>query len=84
MVSLQNGNLYIGYTTDLVKRLRDHNAGKSLFSKKFSPWRLVYGEGFADVGDAKDRERKLKQYCRVYSQLKRSISRSIGAAKVRG
>jgi predicted GIY-YIG superfamily endonuclease len=31
---------YIGSTTDLKKRLSEHNAGKSTHTNKFKPWHL--------------------------------------------
>jgi hypothetical protein len=49
------------------------------------PWQLVYLEGYADEGDARDREQKIKQFGKVYSQLKRRIRRSLlDPEKVRG
>ncbi len=69
--------LYIGYTKDLTKRLKEHNSGKSLATKKYIPWKAVYLEGYANEGDAKDRETKIKQFGKVYSQLKRRIKRSL-------
>ena len=32
---------YIGSTSDLRKRLAEHNAGKSIHTNKFKPWNLV-------------------------------------------
>jgi predicted GIY-YIG superfamily endonuclease len=32
---------YIGSTQDLRKRLAEHNAGKSIHTKKFKPWILM-------------------------------------------
>jgi predicted GIY-YIG superfamily endonuclease len=32
---------YIGSTSDLRKRLSEHNAGKSAHTNKFKPWDLV-------------------------------------------
>ena len=32
---------YIGSTSDLRKRLSEHNAGKSTHTNKFKPWDLV-------------------------------------------
>jgi putative endonuclease len=32
---------YIGSTDDLRKRLAEHNAGKSIHTNKFKPWKLV-------------------------------------------
>lgn len=69
--------LYIGYTNNLIKRFKEHNSGKSFETKKYMPWRLVYLEGYANIEDAKDREGKLKQFGKVYSQLKRRIWRSL-------
>lgn len=69
--------LYIGSTDNLVKRLKEHNNGLSSHTKKYLPWRPVYFEGYADKDDARDREKKLKQFGKVYSQLKRRIRRSL-------
>lgn len=69
--------LYIGYTTDVTNRVKEHNKGLSGYTKKFRPWNLVYLEGYALQEDALDRERKLKQYGKVYSQLKRRIMRNL-------
>ncbi len=77
--------LYIGYTQNIVKRLNEHNAGESYHTKKYMPWELVYFEGYADGAEAQNREKKIKQFGKVYSQLKRRIRRSItGPQKVRG
>lgn len=32
---------YIGSTSDLRKRLAEHNAGKSIHTNKFKPWELA-------------------------------------------
>ena len=32
------------FTQDLEKRLKEHNAGKSTYTKKFIPWKLIYRE----------------------------------------
>ena len=32
---------YIGSTSDLKKRLAEHNAGKSIHTNKFQPWELM-------------------------------------------
>ena len=31
---------YIGYTTDLKKRLYAHNRGHSVYTKRFTPWEI--------------------------------------------
>jgi predicted GIY-YIG superfamily endonuclease len=51
---------YVGYTTDLKKRLKDHNEGKSIYTKNYSPWELILYLGFQDMKKAKDFEKYLK------------------------
>ncbi|RJQ31877.1 MAG: GIY-YIG nuclease family protein [Actinobacteria bacterium] len=58
--SQKNYSFYIGYTSDLRKRLSEHNAGKSLATKPFRPYKLIYYEAFLDINDAKEREIYLK------------------------
>lgn len=71
---------YIGYTNNIGKRIDEHNAGLSPATKRYIPWRLVYLEGYANKEDARDREEKIKQFGKVYSQLKR---RTFSLEKVR-
>lgn len=33
-------HFYVGYTDDLKRRLKQHNSGNSLHTKKFMPWNL--------------------------------------------
>jgi len=58
--SLKNESFYIGYTTDLKKRVREHNNGQSLATKPFRPYRIIFYEAFLDRIDAKNREEYLK------------------------
>ena len=69
--------LYIGITVNIVKRLKEHNKGQSPATKPYTPWKIFYLEGYANEEDARDRERKLKQFGKVYSQLKRRIKRNL-------
>jgi putative endonuclease len=54
------GESYIGLADDLRKRLAAHNAGQSLHTKKFKPWRLVTYLAFSDEAKAIAFERYLK------------------------
>ena len=58
--SLKNNSLYIGYTSNLKKRFKEHNDGKSLATKPFRPYELIYYEAFLNRLDAKNREEYLK------------------------
>lgn len=57
---VSGGQRYIGLTTDLKRRLTDHNAGKSSHTSKYTPWRLVTYVAFSDVEKARAFERYLK------------------------
>jgi len=74
---LHNNSIYIGRTNNLVRRLWEHNNRKSKYTKR-SIWKLIYFEGYLSEFSAKNREIKLKQYGRVYSQLKRRIFNNVG------
>lgn len=51
---------YVGLTTDLNNRLKEHNAGKSPHTAKFRPWRIIVAIGFTDDQKAGAFERYLK------------------------
>ena len=51
---------YVGLTTDLKKRLGDHNVGKSRNTSKFTPWRLITYVAFSDHAKAAAFELYLK------------------------
>jgi putative endonuclease len=58
--SLSDRGLYIGYSTDLRKRLNQHKQGGSFATKTRGPWKLIYYEAYLEELDAKGRERYLK------------------------
>jgi len=58
--SKENGNLYIGYTADLKKRLLEHNQGKNISTRPYMPWEMIYYEACLNKEDAMRREKYLK------------------------
>lgn len=58
--SLKDKNLYVGYTRDLIGRLKDHNEGKSSATSARKPLKVIYYEGCLSITDATRRERYLK------------------------
>jgi len=58
--SIKNKNLYVGYTIDLRKRLKEHNQGLNQSTKPYRPWTLIYYEACLNEQDAKRREKYLK------------------------
>lgn len=75
--SKSDERLYIGVTSDLKRRLAEHQSGKSRYTKSRGPWVLVYGEAYCSKLDALERERKLKQFKNSYKSLKARIRRSL-------
>jgi putative endonuclease len=54
--SLKDKNLYIGYTTDLKKRIFSHKSGFNIATKDRRPLNLIYYEAFLNKTDARKRE----------------------------
>ena len=51
---------YIGYTSDLEKRIIEHNSGKTITTKRKKPWKVLYYELAFNKEDAIAREKYLK------------------------
>ena len=60
--SSKNGDIYIGRTDDLRKRLKYHNSGLARATKPNRPWKLIYYEAYKSKKDAILRERQLKNH----------------------
>jgi len=58
--SCKNGRYYIGCTSNIEKRLSEHNKGKTKSTRLFMPWKLIYNECFSDKHLAFRREWHLK------------------------
>ena len=52
---------YIGYTSDIEKRITGHNHGDTQTTRG-KKWELVYYEAYKSKKDAQERERKLKRH----------------------
>src|SRR5690606_14285344 len=52
---------YVGWTTDLERRLAQHNAGKGARSTRGRTWTLLHSERFDDRAAAMSREWHLKR-----------------------
>jgi putative endonuclease len=63
LTNSSNKVLYIGVTTDLIRRLEEHKGKfgrQSSFTRKYNIDKLVYYEIYNDVRDAIAREKQLK------------------------
>ncbi len=52
---------YVGWTTDLDRRLRQHNAGRGAKSTRGRTWGLLYAEKYSTRNEAMKREWTLKR-----------------------
>ncbi len=65
MSSKRNGTLYVGVTSDLVKRVYEHKAGIiDGFTKRYRIGVLVYYEMHESIMNAIEREKQLKKWNR--------------------
>jgi putative endonuclease len=60
LYSGRTGKRYIGYTADLEKRLKEHNAGRVKSTKSGVPWRLIAHKKYSFQSEARWIERSLK------------------------
>ena len=58
---------YVGSTGNLTDRIKRHNSGRSTYTKRGIPWKLVYKKEFATKGEAYRSELHIKsQKSRTY------------------
>jgi putative endonuclease len=61
-----DGTFYTGYTTDVERRVSEHDAGDGAkYTRGRTPVELVYTEEFASRSAAMSREYELKQLSRA-------------------
>jgi putative endonuclease len=67
LASKRNGTLYIGITSDLIKRAWEHkNKVVEGFTQKYNVDKLVYYEQYKDAENAIRRGKRLKKYNRKW------------------
>ncbi|EMA03827.1 nuclease [Haloarcula vallismortis ATCC 29715] len=61
-----DNTFYTGYTTDVERRVREHDAGDGAkYTRGRTPVELIYVESFDSQSDAMSREYEIKQYTRA-------------------
>jgi putative endonuclease len=59
--SLKHDWVYVGSTSDLIKRLKEHNKGEVRSTKNRIPYKLAYYEAYENIQYARDREKEIKR-----------------------
>jgi len=66
LLECRDGSLYAGMTTDVERRLKEHQSGKaSAYTKAHGALAMVYVEERKDRGDALRREAEIKRLSRA-------------------
>src|SRR5258707_205666 len=60
LLSLLNGRHYIGFSSDVMRRINQHNEGLVQSTKAYRPWKLIHLESYKDRSSAMQREKKRK------------------------
>jgi putative endonuclease len=77
MASGKNGTIYVGSTSDLVKRASEHREGLAAgFTKSYGCKLLVWFETFDDLQEARRRELQMKEWKRPW-KIKRIEERNL-------
>jgi putative endonuclease len=67
LANKQNGTLYVGVTSDLVKRVWEHKSALiEGFTKKYGIKMLVYYEVYENAEGTIKREKQIKKWCRSW------------------
>jgi putative endonuclease len=73
------GRLYIGSTSNLERRIQQHNENLATATKNRGPWRLIYQESYPSRGEAMRREKYFKT-----GKGRDELSRLMAAVKLKG
>ena len=74
--SIHYNQLYIGSTSDLDKRLMEHNNGENVSTDRYKPWKIVYYEAFQAEKLARMREKSLKYHGNAVRELYKRLDLS--------
>ena len=64
---------YVGWTNNLVKRIKLHNSGNGAKFTKGRSWKLIYYEIFTDKNNAMKREYALKKDIKLRNLIKKNF-----------
>ena len=67
LLRCKDNSLYCGLTTDLKRRVREHNKGKksAKYTRGRRPVKLVYFESYTTINEALAREAEIKNWPKI-------------------
>ena len=71
--------MYIGYTNNLLRRIKEHNSKLNQSTKSRTPFKLVYYEAYHNRQDATKRESNPKPHAKALTQLLKRIRNSVAS-----
>lgn len=58
--SIKDGRIYVGLSSNIERRILEHNSGYVFSTKGFRPWKLIYKEEAINRKEARIREKYFK------------------------
>lgn len=85
MLTCADRTLYIGITTDINRRMKEHNTSKlgAKYTRTRRPVQLVYSKEFADQSEAQKEENKIKKLSRAEKLKLIARNKFVGFTKSR-
>ena len=80
MQSKTTDGLYIGYTSDVEKRLMQHNESYGKYTSNKGPWKIIFYKKVKNKSEAISLERQLKRWKskkRILEWIERERQKSI-------
>lgn len=67
MLKCSDGSIYTGITTDLNRRIDEHNSSPkgAKYTRVRRPVELIYSESYEDKSSASKREYQIKQFSKI-------------------
>ena len=62
LISTKTGKHYTGCTSNIKRRLEEHNRNKTRSLKNKGPFELIYQENYNSLSEARKREFEIKSY----------------------
>lgn len=76
--SEKDNSYYVGSTSSIEQRIKTHNSGNVISTRKKRPWTLIYKEEYLTLKEAIQRERRIKSW-KKRRAIERLIKRNLNS-----